>query len=189
MKSSPSRRAAALVAILCGVAVPAAALDVLEGLAPLDFRVPGLAGSESAGACGAGSPRPRRLDCRRQPRRALESGGPTLTDVGVATVAAEGGDRGQDAARRSHRAGSCGPSGPRDPGLRDALEDALDAGGEVDLSGVLDDLGKVDLGEGVPLEDVLQGGVLDLPTDDLQNLIDDLDDDLLGGLLGGGRRH
>ena len=88
MKSSPSRRAAALVAILCGVAVPAAALDVLEGLAPLDFRVPGLAGSEARALAEPAPLDPADWIAAANPV-ARSSGGPTLTDVGVATVAAE----------------------------------------------------------------------------------------------------
>jgi hypothetical protein len=188
MSRRPSYRAAACAAILCALAAPAAALDVLEGLVPGDFRVQGLTGAELRAFAEPAPLDPAEWVAAANPVARSGGGGPTITDVGVATVAAEVGVAGD--ARDDVLRGAAAQVDLRvlaTPGLRDAVEDALATGGEIDLPGLLEDLGEGGLDDVVPLEEVLDDGLLDLPTDDLQELIDELDDGLLGGLLGGTR--
>jgi hypothetical protein len=185
MRRSLWRRSAARAALLCALASPAAALDVLEGLGPADFRVQGLAGAELR-AFGEPAPLdPAEWVAASNPVARSDGGGPTITDVGIATVAAEVGVA--ENAREDALRGAAAEVDLRvlaTPGLRDAVEDALDSGGEVDLGSLLDDLGQGGLDDALPLDEVLDDGLLDLPTDDLQDLIDELDDGVLGGLLG-----
>jgi hypothetical protein len=172
---------------------PARALDVLEGLAPADFRASGLAEAELRLADGAAPLDPADWIPAASPE-AGSRGGTTLTELGIPSVAAE-------VVESDDALGTAlGHASPADlrllatPGLRESLADALGDDDLGSLGDLLDDAAQGDLG-GV-LDEVLDGGVLEdvpldqLPVDELVDVIEDLAPGLLdgagglGGLLG-----
>jgi hypothetical protein len=170
-------------------ATPAArAVDLLEALQPADYRIAPLAGAEA---------RAGQVAVPLDPREWLPAGSPvghagggtTLTELGL------GGGSAQVEREQGLVAGGAAVDLRllASPVLREALagapgsQEGQGGAGGLDLPGLLDQLGGG--GQDVrPLEQLLDDGVLVLPELDVQQLVNDLDNDLLGGLLGGGRK-
>jgi hypothetical protein len=175
-----ARRGAAIAALCCGAAGAGPEVDVLAGLRPADFAP---AAAPLAGEAAVAVPLdPDDWVPAGSPLGRSETG-PTLTDLGVAGVAAEAGRK--DGGRFDALAVQPSAVDLRllaTPSLREAL--ATGGNGSAGLS-VSDLVESLDGGTGGALGDALGGGLVGLPEDDLQDVVDALDDAVLGDLLGG----
>jgi len=172
---------------LCALAAllqarPGRALDVLEGLAPSDFRTRELALAELRPAEGAAPLDPAEWIPRANPGSGSH-GGTTLTELGIPSVAAEVVERDDALGTTLGDASSVDLRVLATPGLRESLAEAL---GDDDLGSLGDLLGDATRGDlGEALDEVLNGGLLEdvpldqVPVDELIDVIDELAPGLL----------